>query len=72
MKHLFCDVCGDQVKAVYPCKFIFHDGLTIDYNICLDCIENGTLKINLQRKRLVAKVLKRLTPKRLWRKRSNE
>ena len=70
MKHLFCDCCGDQVKAVRPCKFLFHDGLIIDYNICLDCMENGTLKINLRRRRLVAKVLKRLVPKRLWRNRS--
>jgi len=69
MKHLFCDCCGDQVKAVYPCKFVFHDGLTCDFNICLDCMENRTLKINLKRKRLVAKVLKGLKPKSLWGKR---
>ena len=71
MTTLFCDACGDQVKVVYPCKFIYHDGLTIEYNICLDCMKNGTLEINLPRKRLVANVLKRLTPKRLWRNRGN-
>ncbi|MCW4034193.1 MAG: hypothetical protein NWF03_02385, partial [Candidatus Bathyarchaeota archaeon] len=63
MKHLFCDCCGDDVKAVYPCKFVFHDKLTTDFNICLDCMENGTLKINLNRKRLVSKILVRLSKK---------
>jgi hypothetical protein len=49
---------------VYPCKFVFHDGLTCDFNICLDCMEKGTLKIDLQRKRLVSKILLRLAKKR--------
>ena len=57
MKTLFCDCCGDIVKAVYPCKFVFHDGLTYDLNICLDCMDNGILEIDLKRKRLVAKIL---------------
>jgi len=61
MKHLFCDCCGDIVNAVYPCKFIFHDGLTYDFNICPDCMENGILEIDLNRKRLVAQVLYRLS-----------
>lgn len=56
MNHLFCDCCGDEVKAVYPCKFVFHDKLTCDFNICLDCMDNGTLSINLKRKRLVSKI----------------
>ena len=64
MSHLFCDCCGDSVKAVYPCKFVFHDGLSCDFNICLDCMNNGTLEINLQRKRLVSKILLRLSKKR--------
>ncbi|HDQ05643.1 MAG TPA: hypothetical protein ENN36_02830 [Candidatus Bathyarchaeota archaeon] len=63
MKQLFCDCCGDAVKAVYPCKFVFHDGLTCDFNVCLDCMENGTLEINLQRKRLVSQILVRLSKK---------
>jgi len=63
MKHLFCDCCGDAVKAVYPCKFVFHDRLTCDFNICLDCMKNGTLKINLKRKRLVSQILLRLSKK---------
>lgn len=62
---LFCDCCGDIVKAVYPCKFVFHDGLTYELNICLDCMENGTLEINLKRKRLVAQILFKLSKTRL-------
>ena len=61
MKPLFCDCCGDIVKAVYPCKFVFHDGLIYEFNICLDCMDNGTLEINLKRKRLVAQILFRLS-----------
>jgi hypothetical protein len=64
MKHLFCDCCGDSVNAVYPCKFVFHDGLTCEFNICLECMEKGTLKIDLQRKRLVSKILSKLSKKR--------
>lgn len=64
MSHLFCDCCGDSVKVVYPCKFVFHDNLSCDFNICLDCMDNGTLEINLQRKRLVSKILLRLSKKR--------
>ncbi|PVX25538.1 MAG: hypothetical protein CW716_07815 [Candidatus Bathyarchaeum sp.] len=64
MKHMFCDCCGDSVKAVYPCKFTFHDNLTCEFNICLDCMEKGTLKIDLHRKRLVSKILSRLSKKR--------
>ena len=61
MNPWFCDCCGDIVKAVYPCKFVFHDGLIYDLNICLDCMDNGILEINLKRKRLVAQVLFRLS-----------
>ena len=68
MNPLFCDCCGDQVKMVYPCKFIFHDGLTRDFNICLDCMETGTLEINLPRQRLVTKILSRMG-KVSWKKR---
>jgi len=66
---LFCDACGDITKAVRPCKFVYHDGTTINFDICLDCMENGTLQINLPRKRLVSFVLKSLQSKRKWQKR---
>ena len=61
MKHLFCDCCGDSVRAVYPCKFVFHDGLACDFNICLDCMERGALRIDLKRKRIVSKILNKLS-----------
>ena len=61
MTALFCDCCGDSVVAVYPCRFVFHDGLTCEFNICLDCMEAGTLEINLSRKRLVSKILCKLS-----------
>lgn len=63
MKHLFCDCCGDEVKAVYPCKFVFHDNITSEFNICLDCMETGILQINLKRKRLVSKIILKLSKK---------
>ena len=58
-----CACCGDFCNAVYPCVFTFHDGLAIDLDICLDCMETGTLKINLQRKRMVAEILRRFNEK---------
>ena len=61
LRNLWCDCCGDAVRAVYNCKFVFHDGLIIDYNICPDCMSNGTLTIDLSRKRMVAGILKRLS-----------
>jgi hypothetical protein len=64
MKRLFCDCCGDSVIAVYPCKFVFHDGLTSEFNICLDCMETRTLEINLKRKRLVSKILLKVSKNR--------
>ena len=70
MSKLFCACCGDETKAVYPCKFVFHDGLTFDLNICLDCMNKGkTLTIDLGRKRLVTKILKSLGAKKNWRNR---
>ena len=57
MTILFCDACGDQVTAVHPCKFVFHDRLTINLNICPDCMKYGKLEIDLPRKRLVSIVL---------------
>jgi hypothetical protein len=57
MNHLFCDCCGEAVKAVYPCKFVFHDNLTCKFDICLDCMESETLEINLKRKRKVSQIL---------------
>ena len=66
MVTLFCDACGDQVKVVYPCKFVYHDGLTVDYNICLDCMKEGELKINLSRKKQATNIIKKLrNPRRL-------
>jgi len=70
MKTLFCDCCLDIVNAVYPCKFVFHDGLEKDFNICLDCMETGTLEINLHRQRTVVKLIAKLAARRLWRKRA--
>ena len=61
MKQLFCDCCGEIVKAVYPCKFIYHDNLICDFNICLDCMTDGTLKIDLKRKRKVSQILLKLS-----------
>ena len=60
---LFCEVCGDNVKVVYPCKFIFHDGITVNINICLECYNNPNSKlvIDLNRKRLVGKILNRFS-----------
>ena len=57
---LFCDSCGDNVKVVYPCKFIFHDGIVVDINICLECYDSE-LVIDLGRKRLVGKILSKLS-----------
>lgn len=54
---MWCDCCGDTVKVVFPCKFIFHDKKQISLNICLDCMQHGTLEINLHRSRLVSKIL---------------
>ena len=62
---MFCDCCGEKVKAVYPCKFVYHDGLTVDLNICVECMEERTLSINLYRKRMVAKIKARLDEMRV-------
>ncbi len=69
MNPLFCDACGDQVKAVYPCKFVYHDGCIADFNICLDCMKHGKLVIDLPRRNLVSIVLNSLNAKRKWRER---
>ena len=71
MNPMFCDCCGDQVVAVYPCKFVFHDGLEKEFNICLDCMDNGTLKIDLKRTRLVSKILSKVGTE-LWQKRADK
>jgi len=72
MNPIFCDVCGDNVKAVYPCKFVYHDGLEVKLNICLDCMYDGELVIDLKRKRQVARILKDLSVKNRWRIRSQK
>ena len=71
MKTLFCECCGGLVNAVFPCKFVFHDGLEKDFNICLDCMKTGTLKINLPRQRLISQLLSRIAARRLWKKRAD-
>ena len=70
MNPLFCDCCGDNVKAVYPCKFVYHDELEVKLNICLDCMYSGKLVINLKRKRQIARILKDLSVKNKWKERS--
>lgn len=60
---MHCDCCGDLSTAVYPCKFVYHDGLTVELNICLDCMNDGILEIDLGRKRMVAGILKRIKEK---------
>ena len=57
---LFCACCGDEVKAAFPCRFIYHDGLTLDLNVCIECMDGGVLEIDLGRKRLVAKIKAKL------------
>lgn len=59
---LFCDICGDNVKVVYPCKFIFHDGVAVDINICLECYNSPSSKlvIDISRKRLIGRILNKL------------
>ena len=69
MNNLFCDACGDVVKAVYPCKFVFHDGRIINLNICPDCMKHGKITIDLPRMNLVSIVLTSWEGKTKWRKR---
>lgn len=69
MLPLFCDACGDNVKAVYPCKFVFFDGRIVDLNICPNCMKYGKLTIDLPRTNLVSMVLKTWKAQRLWRQR---
>jgi len=70
MVNLFCDACGDIAKAVYPCKFVFHDGRTINLNICPDCMKHGKITIDLPRMNLVSIVLTTMEAKRKWKKRT--
>jgi len=72
MSKLWCDACGDEVTACYPCKFTFHDGREIGFNICPQCMKHGTLVIDLPRRRLIAIVLTTMEAKREWRKRANQ
>ena len=60
MTELFCDCCGDNCVAVYPCKFVFHDQLTVDLNVCVECMSHGKLVLDLPRRRLVSVVLDKL------------
>jgi len=57
---LWCDCCGDQVKVVYPCKFVFYDGTSIDFNVCIDCMERGKLVIDLPRKKRISEIVMRI------------
>jgi len=72
-KTLFCDACGDQVKAIYPCKFVFHDGLEVEYYICPECMKYGELHIDLPRKRLVSIVANSWSSsaKKKWKDKAN-
>ncbi len=65
---IWCDACGDIALAVYPCKFTFHDGRELPFNICPPCMKTGTLTIDLPTKRLASIVLNKLGLKK-WRKR---
>ena len=72
MSELFCEVCGDNCVAVYPCKFVFHDQLDVDLNVCPACMKHGKLVLDLPRRRFVCIVLSNLKKKRIsdsWRKR---
>ena len=69
MTPIFCAACGDNVKAAYPCKFVFHDGRVVDLNICPDCMKTGTLEIDLPRQNLVSIVLTTWAAKKKWRER---
>ena len=40
-------------EDLFKRKFVFHDGLVCDLNICLGCMNNRTLQIDLKRKRLI-------------------
>ena len=71
MNPMFCDCCGDQVKAVYICRFVFHDKIERIFQICIECMDNGTLKIDLKRKRLVSKILSKVGSE-LWKKRADK
>lgn len=60
----WCSACGDRAVVTFPCKFEFHDGIILSFNICVECLNGGTLEINLSRKRLVAKIIKKLSNKK--------
>lgn len=66
---LWCEACGDEVVAAYPCKLIFFDGRVLDLNICPDCMKYGKLVIDLPRRNLISIVLTKLKAKESWRKR---
>ena len=66
---LWCEACGDIVLAVYPCKFIFHDGRELPLNICPGCMKHGKLVIDLPRRNLISIVLTKLKAKAAWKKR---
>lgn len=54
---MFCDVCGDIVKVVYPVKVIFPHGGKTTFYVCLDCYHNGVpLKIDVKHKEQIAEV----------------
>jgi len=57
---MFCDCCNDLITAAYPCKFVYHDRLTVNLNICIECMDKGVLLIDLGRKRMATKILERL------------
>lgn len=60
INYLFCDCCGDSVNIAMPTKLVFSDGIILSFNICLECLNDGVLEINLHRKRLVSKILQKI------------
>jgi ribosome-binding protein aMBF1 (putative translation factor) len=61
MRRLYCDACGDQVKAAYPVKVTFVHGGEMTFYVCLDCYKNGIpLKIDVKRKEQVAEICMKL------------
>lgn len=55
---MWCDCCGDIVKASYPIKIVFPDKSELELNVCLECYDsNETLEIDVKRKHEIAKAM---------------
>lgn len=69
---MFCDACGDIVKAAYPVKIIFPHGSSMTLLVCLDCYESGhPLEIDVKRKEQVSRLITQVKKggREQWRKR---